>query len=109
MGIIRFLLRLLLKLIALPVMILLTITLPIMLFLYSYAAWLMNIISGFCMLGGVAFLFFMKEWGSLGKWQGAVFILIAFLFSPYGLQACAEWIIEWATEFKYTLRDFIRS
>jgi hypothetical protein len=46
---------------------------------------------------------------NIDKWSGIGVAFIAFLLSPWGLPAIADWLIQWATEFKYTLREFIRS
>ena len=99
MGFIRFLL----KIIALPVMIILTIIVPLLQFLCHYATWLLNIVSGLCFLLGV-FAFFDGD-----KIASCIILAAAFLLSPWGLPAAADWLLGWASEFKFALREFIMS
>ena len=38
---------------------------------------------------------------------GAVFLVLAFLVSPFGIPAIADWLVERLHSINYTLRDFI--
>ena len=38
---------------------------------------------------------------------GVVFLVFAFLVSPYGIPAIADWLVEWLYSLNYALRDFI--
>ena len=38
---------------------------------------------------------------------GVVFLVLAFLVSPYGIPAIADWLVEWLYSLNYALRDFI--
>ena len=38
---------------------------------------------------------------------GAVFLVLAFLVSPYGIPAIADWLVERLYSLNYALRDFI--
>lgn len=38
---------------------------------------------------------------------GVVFLVLAFLVSPYGIPAIADWLVERLHSFNHTLRDFI--
>lgn len=40
---------------------------------------------------------------------GLVFLVIAFLISPYGIPAVAEWLVDKLHDFNYSLRMFIMS
>ena len=71
--------RLILKLIAAPFVVLLTVLVAILLFLISYP------------VGGV------------------IYLVIAFLFSPYGLQAGAGAVITGLDSLNLSLRQFITS
>ncbi|RGG54433.1 hypothetical protein DW762_07160 [Ruminococcus sp. AM29-19LB] len=71
--------RLILKLIAAPFVVLLTVLVAVLLFLISYP------------VGGV------------------IYLVIAFLFSPYGLQAGAGAVITGLDSLNLSLRQFITS
>ena len=71
--------RLILKLIAAPFVVLLTVLVAVLLFLISYP------------VGGV------------------IYLVIAFLFSPYGLQAAAGAVITGLDSLNLSLRQFITS
>ena len=71
--------RLILKLIAAPFVVLLTVLVAVLLFLISYP------------VGGV------------------IYLVIAFLFSPYGLQAGAGAVITGLDSLNMSLRQFITS
>lgn len=71
--------RLILKLIATPFVVLLTVLVAVLLFLISYP------------VGGV------------------IYLVIAFLFSPYGLQAGAGAVITGLDSLNLSLRQFITS
>lgn len=38
---------------------------------------------------------------------GAVFLVLAFLVSPYGIPAIADWLVDRLYSLNYALRDFI--
>jgi len=38
---------------------------------------------------------------------GIVFLVLAFLVSPFGVPAIAEWLVDKLHSAKFTLRDFI--
>ncbi|HHP4583719.1 TPA: CD1845 family protein [Clostridioides difficile] len=38
---------------------------------------------------------------------GVVFLVLAFLVSPYGIPAIADWLVARLHALNYTLRDFI--
>lgn len=38
---------------------------------------------------------------------GVVFLVLAFLVSPYGIPAIADWLVERLYSLNYALRDFI--
>ena len=40
---------------------------------------------------------------------GIVFIILAFLFSPFGIPAIAEWLVLKLNDLKENLKDFITS
>lgn len=95
--------RLIFKIIAAPLVVVLTIITPIFTFLFCYAAAILQFVSGLGVLISIA-LFIMGQY--LG---GGVFLGLAFLISPFGLPAVAEWLIGRAHSLNYSLRDFIMS
>lgn len=73
--------RLILKLIAAPFIVLLTVLVAVLLFLFSVASFLLTAASVIMALLGVGLLFISYPVG------GGVYVGIAFLLSPFGLQA----------------------
>lgn len=95
--------RLILKVIAAPFVVLLTVLVAVLLFLFSLSAFFLTVASVIVALLGVG-LFFMGF--PLG---GALYLLIGFLLSPYGLQAVAGGVITGLGRMNLSLRQFITS
>jgi hypothetical protein len=91
------------KIIAAPLVLALTIITPIVTFLFCYAEAFLQIVSGIGVLIGAVLIFTGQYWG------GGVILFLAFLLSPLGLPAVAEWLIDKLGDFNYSLRDFIMS
>lgn len=88
--------RLILKLIAAPFVVLLTVLVAVLLFLFSLSSFLLTAASV------IVGLFF------LGYPVGAVvYLVIAFLLSPFGLQAVADFVIGKLDDLNLSLRQFI--
>ena len=85
--------RLILKLIAAPFIVLLTVLVAVLLFLFSVSSFLLTAASFFISypVGGV------------------VYLGIAFLLSPFGLQAVAGAVITGLNSLNLSLRQFITS
>jgi hypothetical protein len=96
--------RIILKIIAAPFMVVLTIMVAVLIFLFAYSEQILNLASGLLALIGIALMVFLREWVG-----GGVFLGLAFLASPVGLPAIASWLIEKLDDLKYSLRDFITS
>jgi len=95
--------RTVLKILAVPFWLVLWILAPVMMFLFITA----KIVLFFLMLLAIAasvFLFIDKS--ILG---GIVFAVIAFLISPIGIPAIAQWLVEKIYQLKNALGDFIKS
>ena len=93
--------RLILKLIAAPFVVLLTVLVAVLLFLFSLSSFLLTAASVIVGLLGVGLFF-------LGYPVGAVvYLVIALLLSPFGLQAVADFVIGKLDDLNLSLRQFI--
>ena len=95
--------RVILKILAAPFVVVLTLTVPFMTFVFCYAAAVLYVVSGIGVLLSAA-LFITGQ--TLG---GGVFLFLAFLLSPFGLSAIAEWITDRLSDLNYSLCNFITS
>lgn len=91
------------KIIAAPLVVILTIAVAVFTFLFCWASTLLEIVSGIGVLLSIV-LFFIGQ--ILG---GCVFLLLSLLISPLGLPAIADWLIDKVDALNYSLRDFIMS
>lgn len=96
--------RLILKLIAAPFIVLLTVLVAVLLFLFSVSSFLLTAASIIMALLGVGLLFFISY-----PMGGVVYLGIAFLLSPFGLQAVAGAVITGLNSLNLSLRQFITS
>lgn len=93
---------LILKIITAPVVLILTLALAVLGFVFSLASWAFGILSFICAICGVF------EWFIQGNMSGGiVFLALAFLVSPYGIPAIAGWLVARLHSLNYTLWDFI--
>lgn len=98
--------RLILKLIAAPLILFLTVLVAVLLFLFSLSSlssFLLTAASVIMALLGVGLFFISSPVG------GVIYLGIAFLLSPYGLQAVAGAFITGLDSLNLTLRQFITS
>ena len=95
--------RLILKLIAAPFVVLLTVLVAVLLFLFSLSSFLLTVASVIMALLGVGLFFISYPVG------GVIYLGIAFLLSPYGLQAVPGAFITGLDSLNLTLRQFITS
>ena len=95
--------RLLLKLIASPFVVLLTVLVAVLLFLFSLSSFLLTVASVIMALLGVGLFFISYPVG------GVIYLGIAFLLSPYGLQAMTGVVITGLDSLNLSLRQFITS
>ena len=91
------------KLIAAPFVVLLTVLVAVLLFLFSLSSFLLTAASVIMALLGVGLFFISSPVG------GIIYLGIAFLLSPYGLQAVAGAFITGLDSLNLTLRQFITS
>ena len=95
--------RLILKLIAAPFIVLLTVLVAVLLFLFSVSSFLLTAASVIMALLGVGLFFISYPVG------GAIYLGIAFRPSPFGLQAVAGAVITGLNSLNLSLRQFITS
>lgn len=99
--------RLILKLIAAPFIVLLTVLVAVLvavlLFLFSVSSFLLTAASIIRVLLGVGLFFISYPVG------GVIYLGIAFLLSPFGLQAVAGAVITRLNSLNLSLRQFITS
>ena len=90
-----------LKILAAPVVVALTLLAAVVSFLFCVAGAVYVV--GCVVLTLLAVVLFIGG-QTLG---GAVFLVLAFLVSPYGIPAIADWLVERLYSLNYALRDFI--
>ncbi len=91
--------RLIFKIVALPFLLVLSLLVAVLMFLFDVAGWLLSLASGVLAL-------FVLQHQPVG---GVAFLVLAFLLSPYGLPVIAECIIGALDGLNYSLRRFITS
>lgn len=93
--------KILFKLMVVPFMLVLTIAVPVLTFLFCYAMTFLEVVSGIGVLIGAIMLF------TVGKFDGCVILALSFLISPLGIPAIAEWLIDRLNGLNYLLRNYI--
>ena len=88
--------RIILKLLAAPFVLALTLLVAVLNFAFSFASWVFCALSFLCLFA----LFTGDRWGIQG-------LVIAFAVSPFGLPAVAEWLIDKLDSLNYSLKSFI--
>ena len=96
--------RLIFKIFALPFLLILSLLAAVLMFLFDVAGWLLSLASG--ILAVIAVGLFVLQHQPVG---GVAFLVLAFLLSPFGLPAIAEFLIGLLDELNYSLRRFITS
>ena len=96
--------RLIFKIFALPFLLVLSLLVAVLMFLFDVAGWLLSLASG--VLALIAVGLFVLQHQPVG---GVAFLVLAFLLSPYGLPAIAEFIISALDGLNCSLRRFIIS
>jgi len=95
--------RIIFKILAAPFVVILTIFVAVMGFVFQLSEWVFTIASTILGLGGIITLFT----GPI--FNGVMLLVMAFLISPYGLPMLAVHIVGGLESLNYTLRDFITS
>lgn len=94
--------RIILKILAAPFMVMLTILVAVLSFLLSISAGLLAVIASFLGLCGALMLFCEKD-----IYTGIAILIMTFAISPYGLPTLGAWIIGKLDDLNYSLRRFI--
>lgn len=90
-----------LKILAAPFVVVLTILAAVVSFLFCVAG-------AVCVVGCVVLTLLAVVLFIGGQTVGGiVFLVLAFLVSPFGVPAIAEWLVDKLHSAKFTLRDFI--
>ena len=92
--------RIILKLLAAPFVLALTLLVAVLNFAFSFASWVFCALSFLCLIGALFALITGDRWGIQG-------LVIAFAVSPFGLPAVAEWLIDKLDSLNYSLKSFI--
>jgi hypothetical protein len=95
--------RIILKILAVPVLGLLALTVAVCSFALVFVGVAGGIVSVLLVIGGVVLLFAHYIAG------GIALLVIAFLVSPFGIPAIAVWMVDKINALRYSLKDFIRS
>ena len=96
--------RLIFKIFALPFLLVLSLLAAVLMFLFDVAGWFLSLASGILAVIAVGLFVLQHQPGG-----GVAFLVLAFLLSPYGLPAIAEFLIGLLDELNYSLRRFITS
>lgn len=96
--------RTMLKIIAALFVVILTIIVAVFIFLFALCERILNYVSALVALAGIALMIITQDW-----LRGGVILFIAFLASPVGIPAVAEWLIGKLDNLNYSLRDYITS
>ena len=97
------LMRIIFKIIAAPFVVILTIFVAVMRFLFRISGWVFTLASFLLAAGGVVTLI------SGGTSNGLVLLIAGFLASPYGVPMLAVHLSAGMQKMNYALRDFITS
>jgi len=95
--------RVFLKIIVAPLVLILIITKGLLRFIFGYAAVVLSIASGIVGLLGVV----MVIMGQTAN--GIILLVLAFLLSPAGIPAVISWVLDKLDDLNYSLKDFITS
>lgn len=94
-----FILKLLLKILAAPVILLLTLAIWICVGVVYISGLVLGLISMVVALLGVAVLI------TYSPQNGLILLVVAFLISPYGLPMAAIWLLGKVQDLKFTIQD----
>ena len=94
--------RIILKIIAAPAVLVLTLIVAVLNFSVSLASWVLGILSLVLAVCGLLELFIQSnpQWGITG-------LVLAFLLSAFGLPGAAEWLVCKLEDLTYSLKTFI--
>ena len=94
--------RIILKIIAAPFVLALTIIVAILSFLLSLSAGVLSVLAFVLGGAGVPMLTVQGD-----MFNGIALLVMGFVLSPFGLPALAGWLLDRLDDFNYALRSFI--
>lgn len=94
--------RMILKILAAPFVLALTLAVAVLAFITCLASWALNIL---CLICGVCGVFELFIGGNTSG--GITALVLSFIVSPFGLPALAEWMIVKLDDLNYSLKCFI--
>jgi len=89
------------KILAAPFVVVLTVSWAVMVFVFCWAQAVLNFASGLVALLAIILFVTGQTTG------GIVFAVVAFLISPVGIPAIAEWLIDRLSDMNSALKNFI--
>lgn len=95
--------KLIAKIIALPFILALTLLVAVLSFVLSFSGWLLSLAAS--LLGLLGVLALATGWSSASS--GVAALVMAFLLSPFGLPAVADWFIGLLDGLNYSLKCFV--
>jgi hypothetical protein len=96
--------KILLKIAAIPFIIVLSITVAFLYFIFCISEWICTVAAVIIAGAGIVMLATgYSVYSSIGL------IVIGFLVSPFGLRAVIEWFIDKLADLNYSLKDFVTS
>ena len=101
MNIVIGLLRLILKIVAAPVMVVLTVAILMCVGIVYVSGLVLGFVSVVITMLGLAVLI------TYSPQNGIILLVIAFLLSPFGLPQLAFWLLGKVQGFKYAIQDFV--
>ena len=93
--------RTIFKILAAPFVVVLTVLWAVLVFVFCWAEMILKFVSGLVGLLALVLFFTGQTTG------GIVFAIVAFLVSPVGIPAIAEWLIDRISDMNDALRCFI--
>ena len=93
--------RIIIKIIAAPFVVVLTVLWAVLVFVFSWANVILNIASG--IIGLLAIVLFVAGQTT----NGIILAIVAFLLSPVGLPAIADWLVDRVGSANRALKNFI--
>lgn len=94
--------KILLKIVTIPFIIVLSITVSFLYFIFCISEWICTVAS--VLLAGVGVIMLVT---SNSVYSSVGVIVIGFLISPFGLRAVIEWFIGKLSDLNYSLKDFV--
>lgn len=95
--------KLIAKIIALPFILALTLLVAVLSFVLSFSDWLLSLAAS--LLGLLGVLALVTGWSSASS--GVAALVMAFLLSPFGLPAVADWFLGLLDSLNYSLKCFV--